>query len=59
MNLHKGSKVWVPDKELAWVAAEVLDSNGNRVQLVTNSGKVSFSVDSACCVLVLIICGNC
>lgn len=35
--------VWVPDKELAWVAAEVVGSDGNSVQLVTDSGKkVSF-----------------
>lgn len=35
-----GSKVWVQDRDQAWVAAEVLASDGgNRVQLVTDSGK--------------------
>lgn len=36
-----GSKVWVQDRDQAWVAAEVLasDGGGNRVQLVTDSGK--------------------
>ena len=43
MNVRKGSTVWVPDKELAWVAAEVIDSDNNFVHLVTDSGKkVSF-----------------
>ncbi|CAI8606062.1 unnamed protein product [Vicia faba] len=42
MNVRKGSTVWIPDKELAWVAAEVVDSDGNSVQLVTDSGKKVF-----------------
>ncbi|KAI5393544.1 hypothetical protein KIW84_060605 [Lathyrus oleraceus] len=42
MNVRKGSMVWVPDKELAWVAAEVVGSDGNSVQLVTDSGKKVF-----------------
>lgn len=39
MNVRKGSTVWVPDKVLAWVAAEVIDSDDNSVHLVTDSGK--------------------
>lgn len=39
MNLRKGSKVWVPDRDLAWVPAEVLESAGKQVRLVTASGK--------------------
>ncbi|XP_058725005.1 myosin-15-like isoform X1 [Vicia villosa] len=42
MNVRKGSTVWIPDKELAWVAAEVLDSDGNSVQVLTDSGKKVF-----------------
>ncbi|KAJ9183640.1 hypothetical protein P3X46_007465 [Hevea brasiliensis] len=40
MNLRKGSKVWVEDKNLAWVAAEVTGFAGKHVQLLlTNSSK--------------------
>ncbi|KAJ0031392.1 hypothetical protein Pint_13664 [Pistacia integerrima] len=39
MNLRKGSKVWVGDKNLAWVAAEITDFIGKQVQVVTTSGK--------------------
>ncbi|KAH9653102.1 Myosin-15 [Citrus sinensis] len=40
MNLRKGSKVWVEDKDLAWVAAEVVsDSVGRHVQVLTATGK--------------------
>lgn len=39
MSLRKGSKVWVDDKNLAWVAAEVLDCGGKQVQVLTVSGK--------------------
>ncbi|OIW12077.1 hypothetical protein TanjilG_15317 [Lupinus angustifolius] len=40
MILDNGSKVWVQDKDLAWVAAEVIDSSSNRIiNLVTVSGK--------------------
>ncbi|XP_057427929.1 myosin-15 isoform X1 [Lotus japonicus] len=41
MSFRMGSKVWVQDRDQAWVAAEVLasDGGGNRVQLVTDSGK--------------------
>ncbi|KAG8635974.1 myosin-15 isoform X2 [Manihot esculenta] len=39
MNLRKGSKVWAPDKNLAWVAAEVTDFTGKNVQVLTASGK--------------------
>lgn len=39
MSLRKGSKVWVEDRDLAWVAAEVVDFAGKQVQLVTSSQK--------------------
>ncbi|KAH9805026.1 Myosin-15 [Citrus sinensis] len=50
MNLRKGSKVWVEDKDLAWVAAEVVsDSVGRHVQVLTATGKkviIDFSYGS-------------
>ncbi|XVE70833.1 hypothetical protein DITRI_Ditri10aG0102000 [Diplodiscus trichospermus] len=39
MNLRKGAKVWVEDKNLAWVAAEITDLKGKQVQVHTASGK--------------------
>ncbi|CAL0332913.1 unnamed protein product [Lupinus luteus] len=40
MILQNGSKVWIQDKDLAWIGAEVIDSSSNRiVNLVTVSGK--------------------
>ncbi|XP_051151183.1 myosin-15 isoform X2 [Andrographis paniculata] len=39
MALRQGSKVWVVDKDSAWVAAEVLDFAGKQVQVLTSSGK--------------------
>uniref|UniRef100_A0A0R0GN55 Myosin motor domain-containing protein n=1 Tax=Glycine max TaxID=3847 RepID=A0A0R0GN55_SOYBN len=39
MSLRHGSKVWLEDRDSAWLAAEVLDSDGNRLLLVTDSGK--------------------
>ena len=45
-NLRKGGKVWVEDKDLAWVAAEIIDFKGKQVQVQTASGKtvqVSFT----------------
>lgn len=39
MNLRKDSKVWVEDRNLAWVAGEVIDFVGKQVQVVTASGK--------------------
>ncbi|KDP34022.1 hypothetical protein JCGZ_07593 [Jatropha curcas] len=39
MNLRKGSKVWALDKNLAWVAAEVINIIGKQVQVLTASGK--------------------
>ncbi|KAF3775094.1 Myosin-15 [Nymphaea thermarum] len=45
-NIHKGSKVWVEDREHAWVEAEVLTVCGMHVSLVTVSGsKVSASLN--------------
>lgn len=53
MNLRKGSKVWVEDKDLAWVAAEVVsDSVGRHVQVLTATGKkviIDFSYGSVVC----------
>ncbi|KAH7835175.1 hypothetical protein Vadar_023570 [Vaccinium darrowii] len=39
MSLRKGSKVWVEDRNLAWVAAEVVDFVGEQVQVATRTGK--------------------
>ena len=39
MSLRHGTKVWLEDRDSAWLAAEVLDSDGNRLLLVTDSGK--------------------
>ncbi|KAK7377083.1 hypothetical protein VNO80_02503 [Phaseolus coccineus] len=39
MNLLRGSKVWVEDRDSAWLPAEVLDSDGNKILLLTDSGK--------------------
>ncbi|CAJ1972908.1 unnamed protein product [Sphenostylis stenocarpa] len=43
MNLLQGSKVWVEDRDSAWLPAEVLDSDGDKLQLVTDSGKKVFA----------------
>ncbi|GAB2275885.1 hypothetical protein Dimus_010629 [Dionaea muscipula] len=39
MSLQKGSKVWVEDRDLAWVPAEVSDLSANQVEVVTSSGR--------------------
>ncbi|EOA15895.1 hypothetical protein CARUB_v10003985mg [Capsella rubella] len=39
MNLRKGDKVWVEDKDFAWIPADVLDSFGNKLHLHTSTGK--------------------
>ncbi|KAM1245961.1 hypothetical protein ACFX2J_037004 [Malus domestica] len=39
MSLRRGSKVWVEDRDLAWVPAEVADWKGKQLQVVTASGK--------------------
>lgn len=39
MALRKGSKVWVEDRESAWVAGEVSDFIGKQVQVLTQHGK--------------------
>ncbi|MBA0835769.1 hypothetical protein Goarm_008029 [Gossypium armourianum] len=39
MNFRKGAKVWVEDKHLAWVPAEITDCRGKQVQLQIGSGK--------------------
>ncbi|GMG99196.1 hypothetical protein Nepgr_001036 [Nepenthes gracilis] len=38
-----GANVWVEDRDLAWVPAEVFDFEGRQVQVVTNSGKKIFA----------------
>ncbi|WVY91383.1 hypothetical protein V8G54_036897 [Vigna mungo] len=43
MNLLHGSKVWVEDRDSAWLPAEVLDSDGNEILLLTDSGKKVFA----------------
>ncbi|XP_068476968.1 myosin-15-like isoform X2 [Phaseolus vulgaris] len=43
MNLLHGSKVWVEDRDSAWLPAEVLDSDGNKILLLTDSGKKLFA----------------
>lgn len=39
MSLRKGSKVWVQDRDSAWVAAEVTDFVGKQLQLLTEFNK--------------------
>ncbi|PON73111.1 Myosin head motor domain containing protein [Parasponia andersonii] len=39
MSVRKGSKVWVEDRNLAWLAAEVIDYGAKQVQLLSVSGK--------------------
>lgn len=39
MSLRKGSKVWLEDRDLSWVPAEVADCKGKQVQVVAASGK--------------------
>jgi len=39
LNLRKGDKVWVEDKDLAWIAADVLDSFDNKLHVETSTGK--------------------
>ncbi|KAL1834519.1 hypothetical protein ACET3Z_004170 [Daucus carota] len=39
MSLRRGSKVWVQDRDSAWVAAEVTDFIGKQVQLLTEFNK--------------------
>ncbi|KAK2445560.1 myosin-15 [Trifolium repens] len=37
MSLRKGSKVWVPDRDFAWLPAEVLESSEKQVSVQTDS----------------------
>lgn len=39
MNLRQGTKVWVQDRDSAWIPAEVLESSGKQVRVATPSGK--------------------
>lgn len=44
MSLRKGSNVWIEDKELAWIPAEVVDVAGNHAVIITDAGnKVDLS----------------
>ncbi|CAB80037.1 myosin-like protein [Arabidopsis thaliana] len=45
LNLRKGDKVWVEDKDLAWIAADVLDSFDNKLHVETSTGKKLFRRD--------------
>ncbi|XP_021738908.1 myosin-15-like [Chenopodium quinoa] len=38
-SIRKGANVWVEDKDLAWIPAEVIDFIGKDVQVLTSSGK--------------------
>ncbi|EFH43454.1 hypothetical protein ARALYDRAFT_913100 [Arabidopsis lyrata subsp. lyrata] len=42
LNLRKGDKVWVEDKDFAWIAADVLDSFDNKLHVQTSTGKKVF-----------------
>ncbi|ESQ53833.1 hypothetical protein EUTSA_v10024207mg [Eutrema salsugineum] len=42
MNLRKGDKVWVEDKDFAWIAGDVLDSLENKVHVETATGREVF-----------------
>ncbi|MFS7944635.1 putative myosin ATPase [Helianthus anomalus] len=44
MSLRKGSKVWLEDKDTAWVAGDVTGFAGQQVQVVTESGKQVLAV---------------
>uniref|UniRef100_A0A830CV10 Myosin-15 n=1 Tax=Phtheirospermum japonicum TaxID=374723 RepID=A0A830CV10_9LAMI len=44
MALRKGSKVWMEDKESAWVEAEVIGFDGKQVQVLTLLGKKVLTV---------------
>ncbi|KAD7480187.1 hypothetical protein E3N88_03323 [Mikania micrantha] len=39
MSLHKSSKVWVEDRDTAWVDGEITGFAGKHVQVVTEFGK--------------------
>jgi myosin V len=39
MSFRKGSKVWLEDKELAWVEGEVVDLKDNLFVVLTNQRK--------------------
>ena len=37
--MRHGTKVWVHDRDSAWIPAELLESSGNKVTVATASGK--------------------
>ncbi|KAJ7567450.1 hypothetical protein O6H91_02G148000 [Diphasiastrum complanatum] len=45
-NISVGSQVWVEDSEKAWIDAEVLEIDGNKVKARTSTGKVAVSLIS-------------
>ncbi|KFK29930.1 hypothetical protein AALP_AA7G196700 [Arabis alpina] len=42
LNLRKGDKVWVEDKDLAWIPADVLDFKDTKVYVETSTKKKVF-----------------
>eukprot|EP01018_Ginkgo_biloba_P004122 Gb_41098 [translate_table: standard] len=40
VNIVVGSHVWVEDPEVAWIDGEVLEINGQKIQIQTTSGKM-------------------
>ncbi|KAH7574460.1 hypothetical protein JRO89_XS03G0299300 [Xanthoceras sorbifolium] len=49
MNSRRGSKVWVEDKNFAWVAGEITDFVGKQVQVITISGKKVLTAPEKLC----------
>lgn len=39
MSLRKGSKVWIPDRDFAWLPAEVLESSEKQVRVEMDSAN--------------------
>ena len=50
MSLRKGSKVWVEDRDSAWVAGEVIEFGGKQARVATITGKkvISFHILLLC-----------
>ncbi|TXG61785.1 hypothetical protein EZV62_013148 [Acer yangbiense] len=49
MNPREGSKVYVEDKNLAWVAGEITGFVGKQVQVITTSGKKVLTASEKLC----------
>jgi len=39
MSMRRGTKVWVHDRDFAWIPAEVLESSAKNVTVATASGN--------------------